>query len=203
MLYLKDEKFISTKTDIDYLIKLMEKENNKIDENLKKLFDNIEYKLNISQIFSLYEKIEEKAFNVLIEEIGEETKKYESITSNKKIENEIKNIINDNSLLNQDLIINGIKKYIIRYFLGDSTNNNPNHLGNIKFDDIFNRVDIWGKNMFDDKRFKDESNKLCALNKNENNNLLIFFYGIIFKKENDPGGDPGHPSDTSSDEELG
>ena len=194
MLYLRDEKFISTKTDIDYLIKLMEKENNKIDENLKKLFDNIEYKLNISQIFSLYEKIEEKAFNVLIEEIGEETKKYESITNNEKIENEIKNIINDNSLLNQDLIINGIKKYIIRYFLGDSTSNNPHHLENIKFDDIFNRVDIWGKNMFDDKRFKDESNKLCTLNKNENNNLLIFFYGIIFKKENEPDSSP-EPSD--------
>ena len=107
------------------------------------------------------------------------------------------------SLLNQDLLINGIKKYIVRYFLGDSIRNNPHNLENIKFDDIFNRMDIWGKNIFDDKKFKDESNKLCSLNKKENNNLLIYFYSAIFKKEDKLPTVNEDPNNLSDDEELG
>ena len=201
MIYLKDEKIISPKTDIDYLIKLMEKENNKIDEKFKNLFNSI--KLNISQLFSLYEKIEEKAFDALVEKIKQETKKFESDKINEETENRIKNIINNNSLLNQDLLINGIKKYIVRYFLGDSIRNNPHNLENIKFDDIFNRMDIWGKNIFDDKKFKDESNKLCSLNKKENNNLLMYFYSAIFKKEDKLPTVNEDPNNLSDDEELG
>ena len=165
------------------------------------LFNNL--KLNISQIFSLYEKIEEKAFDALVGKIKEETKKFESDKINEETENRIKNIINNNSLLNQDLLINGIKKYIVRYFLGDSIRNNPHNLENIKFDDIFNRMDIWGKNIFDDKKFKDESNKLCSLNKKENNNLLMYFYSAIFKKEDKLPTVNEDPNNLSDDEELG
>ena len=114
----------------------------------------------------------------MLEKLKEKAKVYKKIFE-EKIKNNLKNTIDKNILLNQDLIIKGIKKYIVRYFLGDNIVNNT-ILKNIKLEDIFSKQDIWSKNIFTDKKFKDEKNKLISLNQKENC-LLIYFYGIIFK----------------------
>ena len=94
MIYLKDEKLNLQKLDINnYLIKLMEKENNQIDKKFKNLFENI--RLNINQIYALYEIIEEKAFHNLLEKVKNETTEYET-----EKENELfKKIIENNTIL--------------------------------------------------------------------------------------------------------
>ena len=163
VLYLKD-------------IKNNRKKSNTINDKFKNMNDNLE--LKIDKLFALYEIIEEKAFEILLEKLKEETKEYKKILE-EKIKNKLQNAIDKNILLNQDLIIKGIKKYIVRYFLGDNIVNNP-ILKNIKLEDIFSKQDIWSKNIFTDKKFKDEKNKLISLNQKENC-LLIYFYGIIFK----------------------
>ena len=176
VLYLKDINFKNKNASINYLIKIMEKENNIINEKFKNMFENLE--LNIDQIFSLYEIIEEKAFDILLEKLKGEAKVYDLILE-EKVKDDLKNAINKNTLLNQDLIIKGIKKYIVRYCLGNNVGNNP-ILKNIKIEDIFSNQDIWSKNIFTDTKFQEEKNKLISLNQKENN-LLIYFYGIIFK----------------------
>ena len=94
------------------------------------------------------------------------------------MKNNLENKIDKNILLNQDLIIKGIKRFIVRYCLGNNIGNNP-ILKNIKLEDIFSKQDIWSKNILTDKKFKEEKNKLISLNQKENY-LLIYFYGIIF-----------------------
>ena len=173
MIYLKDEKFNVTKTSIDYIIKLMEKENNKISDKFKLLITD---KLNINHIFALYEIIEEKAFKYLMKRIKDELEKYEGEEAKEK---EFEDIFDKNSLINEKLLVKNITKYIVRYCLGDNNGNNQ-ILKNIKFEDVFKKIDIWGKITFNDAKFKDESNKLCSLNQKENC-LLKYIFGIIYK----------------------
>ena len=175
MIYLKDEKLNLQKLDINnYLIKLMEKENNQIDKKFKNLFENL--KLNINQIYALYEIIEEKAFHNLLEKIKDETTEYET-----EKENELfKKIIENNTILKEDILIKGIKKYIIRYCLGDYNGKKP-ILKDVKFEDMFNKIDIWGETIFNNEKFKEESKTLIS-EYHKDNNLLIYCYEIVFKK---------------------
>ena len=193
--YLRDKKILnSKKPKINDIIKLMEKENNIFSQEFKSLFEFIEIRIN--QIFRLYEKIEEKAFPILIEKIKDETKEYKNIIALEEEEN-IQNILNDNTLLKQDDIKQGIKKYIMRYYLGDMRADHD--LKKIKFKDIFNRIDVWDKVIFKDGKFKEEVDKLLTLNQKENN-LLIYFYGIIFEneveeEENEESDEPDYEED--------
>ena len=84
-------------------------------------------------------------------------------------------------LLNEGVLLDGIKKYIIRYCIGD----NQDKI------DIIKKIDI--KNIFDKKyiwhfillqkehenKFKDEVNKLLDLNK-EGNNLIQYLLKKLF-----------------------
>ena len=194
MIYLKDEKLNLQKVDIIYLIKLMEKENNKINDEFKNLF--IDLKLNINQIYALYEIIEEKAFEYLIEKIKDETKEYETEKENDLF----KKIIDNNIILKEDILIKSIKKYIIRYCLGDNNGKDP-ILKKVKFEDIFNKIDIWGEAIFNDEKFKDESRALIS-EYQKDNNLLIYFYEIIFQKTDylGQGSDPGEDNPEEDDD---
>ena len=198
MIYLKDEKLIEKNTSIEYLIKLMEKENNKIINSFKDLYDFSN--LNISQIFALYEIIEINAFKILTKKINEEIQSTINTVLPEEIEKEIKELIEKNSLLKEAIIIDGIKKYIIRYFLGDN-NGIKFDLKSIKFNDIFKKMDIWGKKLFNDVKFKEESEKLCNFEK-EKDYLLIYFYKIIFVSDENPSTDPEPDPDTDTEDDL-
>ena len=91
--------------------------------------------------------------------------------------------LSDKNLINKEILIKGIKKYILRYCLGDYKNRN-NLFDKLKkiFEDIFERSDIWGDKIFNDKRFNEESNRLILINK-EGNCILNYIYNILFSEE--------------------
>ena len=179
--YLKNDKSIDGKTNIKDIIQIMKKENNQFVESFEELFENL--KLNINQIFYLYELIEEKVFNILTQNIKEELKSDEKMKISEEKEKEIQNELNNNTLLKEDAIIKAIKKYFVRYYLGDNSDN-KSISNNIKINDIFNKIDVWNKEIVEKNSFKEENKKLCDFNGTENC-LLIYFYNIIFDIQNE------------------
>ena len=111
-----------------------------------------------------------------------------------------KKLIDNNIILKEDLLVKSIKKYIIRYCLGDNNGKDP-ILKKVKFEDIFNKIDIWGEAIFNDEKFKDESRALIS-EYQKDNNLLIYFYEIIFQKTDYPGqgSDPGEDNPEEDDD---
>ncbi len=178
MTYEKDNKYIDSKTKIDYIVKIIKKGNYKMDEKFTKFIDS--YSFVINNLLHLYEIIELKSFDYLTEKINQKINEINiEINTNQEIDNIFEN---NNLLLNKDKLINGIKRYILRYCLGDNKNidNIINKMDNM-FNDIFNKADIWGKTIYNDKRFKEESNKLISINK-ENNCIIKHYYNIIFQR---------------------
>ena len=178
MTYLKNEKFKGEETKIEYIIKLMQKENNIMNETFILLIENSYF--NINQILSLYEIIEENVFDVLTKKLKEKIIEDKVINIPEEKENETTNEINKTSLIKEDLLMKGLKKYIVRYYLGDNEGDN-NILNNIKLDDIFNKLDIWNKNIFNEEKFNEDKNKLCSIN--EDNCLLYHLFMKIFNIE--------------------
>ena len=174
MTYEKSNKYISSNTKIDYIVKIIKKGNYNMDDNFTNFINS--YSFTINNLLYLYEIVELKSFDHLTEEIG----KIINENDIKKSQQNENIILNDNSLLNNDELINGIKKYILRYCLGDNKNKDDiiKKLYNI-FNEIFNKSDIWGKTIYNDNRFKDESNKLISINK-EDNCIINYYYNNIF-----------------------
>ena len=77
-----------------------------------------------------------------------------------------------------------MKKYFLRYCLGDYEKR-ENIFNNMKVEKIFSKIDIWGKNIFEDSKFDAEQKKLKSFNEIEN-----YLINILFKKniaeQNDP-----------------
>ena len=194
MAYLKNEKFKAEETKIKYIINLMLKENNNLSETFISLIENSYF--NINQILSLYELIEENAFDSLTKELKEKLIKNKTINIPEEKEKEIQNEINKTSILKEDLLIKGLKKYIVRYYLGNNSGDN-NILNNIKLEDIFNRPDIWNKKYLNDKKFNEDKDKLCSINKE--NSLLIYLFMKIFNIKNEIV--EGEEDENSSDNE--
>ena len=71
----------------------------------------------------------------------------------------------------------------------------------IKLNDIFKKMDIWGKELFNDVRFKEESEKLCNFEK-EKDYLLIYFYKILFVSDENPSTDTEHDPNTDTEDDL-
>ena len=180
MTYLKNEKFKGEETKIEYIIKLMQKENNIMNETFILLIENSYF--NINQILSLYEIIEENVFDVLTKKLKEKIIEDKVINIPEEKENEIINEINKASLIKEDLLMKGLKKYIVRYYLGDNEGDN-NILYNIKLDNIFNKLDIWDKKIFNEEKFNEDKNKLCSIN--EDNCLLYHLFMKIFNIEHE------------------
>ena len=178
MEYEKESTYNCQTMRIEYIINIIEKGNFKMNEQLKQ-FMNIS-SLLINNLLSFYEIIELKVFNNLTQDLKVK------INKNKleiNIKEETKNIINknlkNNMFINEEILTNGIKKYILRYCLGDNKNsNNILDKFNKNFGDIFNRSDIFRK-ISNDARFKSESKNLININK-DGNCVLKYFYNILF-----------------------
>ena len=178
MTYEKENNYISSKTKIDYIIKIIKKGNYSMNEHFTNFINSFSFVIN--NILHLYEIVELKSFDYLTEEINQKISEINNeMNTNQEIDN---NFLSNNSLLNNDELINGIKKYILRYCLGDNKNidNIISKMDNM-FNDIFNKTDIWGKTIYNDKRFKEESNKLISINK-ENNCIIKYYYNTIFQR---------------------
>ena len=184
MIYLKEDKFNINNTSIEYIIQIMEKENNQIKESFKNFVKT--NNLNICHLLSIYEIIEEKAFDSLTKKIKDNII-LDDLKMAENEENEIKISIKNNKILSEETLIKGFKKFFVRYYLGDSEHNSTWNWKNIenKYEKLFSRKDIWDNKFYNDKVFKGESQKLFLINKN-NNCFMKYFIKSIFniKDEN-------------------
>jgi hypothetical protein len=158
-----------------------EKENISFKNISKKISIKYGYEINESlhfddiytdNILSIYEKFEEICFDYF-----KEILKPVELTNEK--DKTIEDYLNNLELIKKDEISKAAKKYLMRYCLGDY-DKKENILKNMKIDKMFLKKDIWEEKMFNDPKFKEESEKLKKLN-NENDNYIdnYFLYNII------------------------
>jgi len=173
MIYDK-EKYDCNNIKINYIIKLIEKENytmSKYTHELMTIYDDFLY---ICHLLSFYELIELKVFEYLTEGIKEKMKENLNafmINQSKEIEN----ILEKDEVKTK--LINGIKKYILRYCIGDNNNRNDAlEKFNNNFEDLFKKSDIWTDNS---QISKEKREKLILINK-QNKCVVKYFYNIIF-----------------------
>ncbi len=171
MTYEKDNKYINSDTSINYLIKIIEKENYKMNEQFKSFMGD--YSILINNLISFYEIIELNSFGYLTNEMANKINENGFQISDDQKEN-ISKILNANKYLSHDNLINGIKKYIFRYCLGD---NNILDKINQNFSNIFNRIDIWEDNRNND--FIKEYKNLISINEKENCIIKYCFHSIF------------------------
>ena len=93
---------------------------------------------------------------------------------------DIENILDKNE--DKTGFINGIKRYMLRYCIGDNKNRNDvlEKLNN-NFEDLFKKSDIWLDNT---QISKEKREKLILINK-KNKSVIKYFYNIIFGDEDE------------------
>ncbi len=173
MTYEKNNKYILSKTSISDIIKIIRKANYTMSDNFTSFIDGFSDSLFVNTLFSIYEIIELKAFQYLTEEI-----KIEKMEIEKESKNKIIKYFEDNKdklLLNDEKLSNGFKKFILRYYLADA-DNNIKILDYITshFEDIFNKIDIFGNKIINDERLKEEKKTIISIN--EKDNCIIKYY---------------------------
>ena len=179
MIYEYDnDSYDSEKVSLKYISKIIEKSNYKMNENFSDFLFNENIHLN--DLLYIYERAEIKYFDYIKEEISNEIK-YKNISeeSNSKIKEYFKN---DKIILNEEIISNSIKRYIMRYCLGDYQNRNE-IATKINFEKILNRADLWNDEIFKNQKFKEEVNEL--MNMNNDDCLMNYFIQKIFNKSNE------------------
>ena len=168
------EEYDCNNIKINYIIKIIEKENYKMSKYTHELMAKYDDFLYICHLISFYEIIELKVFEYLTEGIKEKMKgNLNTLMINQK--KEIENILDKNEV--KTGLINGIKRYILRYCIGDNKNRNDAlEKFNNNFEDLFKKRDIWIDNT---QISKEKREKLILINKN-NKCVVKYFYNIIF-----------------------
>ncbi len=183
MEYEKDKTYDLEDITINDILKIIENNNFKNNDDDMKAFlkNDLSQSLFISHLLPFYEFVELKAFEYLTKEIKQQLNQND-VNIVKNIKEKILNHFNkkNNNLIKKEELINGIKKYIIRYCLGDYEDKNKilDKINN-NFKDIFKRSDIWEEKIFNIQKFKDESNELININKEENC-IIKYCLAIIF-----------------------
>ena len=172
--------FDSEKISLGYIAQVLQKENYIINELFMEFLNLHNNNIHINTILYLYEKIELKCFDNLTEQIS-------NIIINNNIsvdkESKIKEYFNNEKdiLLKEDIILNSIKKYILRYCIGDHTDKDD-ILKKINIEKILNKEDVWSTNIYKNEQFEEEIKKLINLN-DEENSLMKYFLNILFKNK--------------------
>ena len=135
------EEYDCNNIKINYIIKIIEKENYKMSKYTHELMAKYDDFLYICHLISFYEIIELKVFEYLTEGIKEKMKgNINVLMPNQK--KEIENILENNET--KIGLINGIKKYILRYCIGDNKNKNDVlEKFNNNLEDLFKKSDLW------------------------------------------------------------
>ena len=180
MIYNYDnDNYDSEKVSLKYISKIIEKSNYKMNENLIDFLVNENIHLN--NLLYIYERAEIKYFDYVKDEISNEIKsKNISEEANSKIKEYFKN----DKILNEEIISNSIKRYIMRYCLGDYQNRNE-IATKISFEKILNRIDLWNDEISTNQKFKEEVNEL--MNMNNDDCLMNYFIKKIFNKSGESG----------------
>ena len=166
-------------TNLNYIIKLINKENYFMNEPFNNLLNSYGDMFSLNNIIFLYENFETKVFEYLTENIKNNLNKKEN-QINKVLKDKIKEILNDQNMpINQENFINSIKKYILRYCIGYNSgkNNILKNFENIDF--ILNKYDIWGKKLLSDEKFGENCKKINEIN-NEGNCIIKYSLNILF-----------------------
>ena len=176
----KKEKIEPDNIRISDIIKIILKENYKMSDEFNKFLKSYDDIITINNILFFYEKIELKLFDKLTEKIKPK----------KEIKKEIRDKIDkyfekNNLLLNKDILSDSLKKYILRYCLGNYDIQNEALKNLTNFNDIFNRSDIFREKIFKDERYQEEFNQLNRLNDNKENNIINYFYNLIYNDKED------------------
>jgi hypothetical protein len=127
----------------------------------------------ISNVFSLYEIIEEMYFDKNKNNI-----KPNKIENNKKEDVE-KYFEKDNLLIDKEKLSNAVKKYYLRYCLGDYEKK-EDILKNMDMDKLMKDDNIWEEEIIKKDQFTKEFEKLKTLNGNNNNYLINYLLNDIF-----------------------
>jgi hypothetical protein len=171
----------SAKISLEYIAKVIKKENYQLDDLLIDFLNQQSNKLFINNLLYLYEKAEIKCFEYLTEQI-DINEKDKNISTEK--ESKIKEYFSDSDLLlKEDIMINSIKKYILRYCIGSDIDNN-NIFKNCDLEKLVNKEDIWSNKIYQDDKFKLKFEKLKKLN-DEENNIMKYFFKTLFKVKTD------------------
>ena len=166
---------------LEYIAQIIEKSNYHINDSLMDFLKENKNTIHINNLLFLYQKVEIKCFGYIAGYINNEIRE-KDINEEKKIKI-MDYFNNDKLLLKGETILNSIKKYILRYCIGNYENKNE-IIKKIDFEQILNKVDVWGDNIYKKDNFKEEVKDLIKIN-NENNCLMKYFLNKLFelKKE--------------------
>ena len=157
--------------NLDYIVKILRKRNYQINDLLSDFLNNYKENIGISNLLYLYEKSEIKYFQYICNEIAKVVDIKDNIDS-------ITLYFNKNSndlLLNEGILLDGIKKFIMRYCLGDNQDK-IEVIKKVDLKNIFDKKCIWHfilSKKEQENKFKDEVNTLLNLDK-EGNNLIKY-----------------------------
>jgi hypothetical protein len=185
------------KYNLDYLCKILRKKNYHVNELLSEFLKNYNDGFGINNLLSLYSKAEIKYFDFISEEISK---------NNIIIQENIKNIEdffkekNNELLINELVLLNGIKKYIMRYCVGDNQNKNE-ILKKIDLKNILEKQSIWDNFDLNNEKIKNEINKLLELN--EGDNIMKYIFKKLFgSKKSEQKKKRDIPLDDDEEEQL-
>ena len=157
--------------------------------NIHKVLNTENY--HIENIMELYEYIEIEKFDNFKEIFMSDQILNPNKLKNKKKKEIKKYFTKKKILINEDIITVTMKKYLLRYCLGNYEEKEK-ILNNLIIKNLFVKSDIWDEKIFNKKQFKKESKKLISLNEG-NDYLKKYFLKSIFNIPN--------AEDESSDEE--
>ena len=167
------------KYNLNYISKILGKRNYQLNDLLLDLFNNYGDIFGINNLLFIYEKIETKYFEYVCNEI----EKNDIVNKSDIISFSLVEYFNNNKdlLLNEEILINGFKKYIMRYCIGDNQDKKE-IIKKIDINKIFERKSIWHFILLKEEhqiKFKDEVNKILNIN-GEENNLIKYILNKLF-----------------------
>ena len=157
--------------NLDYIVKILRKRNYQINDLLSDFLNNYKENIGISNLLYLYEKTEIKYFQYICNEISKDIDIKDNIDSIILYFNKNGNDL----LLNEGILLDGIKKFIMRYCLGDNQDK-IEIIKKVDLNKIFDKKCIWHfilSKKEQENKFKDEVNTLLNLDK-EGNNLIKY-----------------------------
>ena len=166
------------KYSLDYIGKVIRKRNYLLNDLLLELFNNYGDNIGINNLLFLYERVEIKYFDYIFDEIKNNNI---DVQGNFNYIKEYFNTNNKDLLLNEEIIIDGFKKYIMVYSFGDNQNKDE-ILKKIDINKIFEKKCIWHFILINEEqksKFGEEVNRLLNLN-GEENNLIKYVLNKLF-----------------------
>jgi hypothetical protein len=162
------------KYNLYYLCKILRKKNYHVNELLSEFLNNYNDSFGINNLLFLYSKAEIKYFDFISEEISQNNNIIKE--NNKNVEDFFKEK-NNELLINELVLLDGIKKYIMRYCVGDNQNKNE-IMKKIDLKNILEKKSIWYNIDLNNEKIKNEINKLLELN--EGDNLMKYAFKKLF-----------------------